>query len=291
MVAGWPPHFSIISSPSDIVKAFATGAADYVTKPFNASELLARVQAHLELKNGRDVIQQKSGEMREMLHVLCHDLASPFANVLGVLQVLEDNPEGFAEYSELLKKSARNGTEVIDLVRQMRAVEEKPLELRPINLLHAVEESLLLLQQRFDSKELSVNKAIDAAIEVQAEKTSLINSVLNNILTNAVKFSFQGGTIEISATATASGATLSFKDSGIGMPAALLADLFDISKATSRPGTDGEKGTGFGMPLIRKFMHTYGGEIKVESREKKQSPAEHGKTVVLEFENAVAKLE
>jgi signal transduction histidine kinase len=67
-----------------------------------------------------------------------------------------------------------------------------------------------------------------------------------------------------------------------------LKDLFDISKATSRQGTKGEVGTGFGMPLMRKFVHSYGGEIEISSRDKRSFPDDHGTTIKLTLKAAAS---
>jgi signal transduction histidine kinase len=69
---------------------------------------------------------------------------------------------------------------------------------------------------------------------------------------------------------------LSVRDHGIGMPGGLLADLFDVRKTTSRPGTAGEKGTGFGMPLVRRLLTAYGGSIEVSSVDEDTGAADHG---------------
>ncbi len=71
------------------------------------------------------------------------------------------------------------------------------------------------------------------------------------------------------------------RDFGIGIPADLLDDLFDISKATSRSGTGGESGTSFGMPLMKKFVTAYGGRIQVESSTEESGSSEHGTEVIL----------
>jgi signal transduction histidine kinase len=60
---------------------------------------------------------------------------------------------------------------------------------------------------------------------------------------------------------------LSIVDQGIGIPAEILENLFSLSKKTSRPGTEGESGTGFGMPLVYATMKAYGGRIEIESAE------------------------
>ncbi len=277
------------TAAEDIVRAFEIGAEDYISKPFNTAELMARVKAHLEIKNSRDVIKQKVAEQRELFHILCHDLANPFSSIIGVLELLQNSPEYFSEYGDLLRSAARNGMEVINLVREMHAMEEKPLLLKRVNLLNAANESLSILAQKFKAKDLKTETHIDPDIYVRTEKTSLINSVLNNILTNAVKFSFEGTAIEIRAYRNDAGVYVSIKDSGIGMPPKLLEDLFDIHKATSLPGTLGEEGTGYGMPLIERFMKAYGGDIRVTSRDISIYPNDHGTEITLRFVDATEK--
>ncbi len=271
------------NEPEDIVKGFETGAVDYVPKPFNAVELLARVKTQLEIKHNRDLITKKSIEQKELLHILCHDLANPFNSMLGVMDVVREDPDSFSEYADLLGKSVSNGLEVIELVRGMRAVEEKPLELSEVNLSEGIEDSLAILKSRFDEKDIVIDVEVAADIVVRAERTSMVNSVLNNVLTNAAKFSKEGAPIDILATVDSERVALSITDHGVGMPSSLVNDLFDVSKATSRPGTNGEKGTGFGMPLIRKFMDAYGGTIMVESKDIVTHPEDHGTKVTLTF--------
>jgi signal transduction histidine kinase len=249
----------------DIVRAYELGAADYLSKPFNPPELLARVKAHLEIKESRDIIKKQNAEQKELLHVLCHDLANPFASVLSVLDIVDT--DNFSEYSDLLKKSAENGMGIIALIRQMRKLEEKPLILDSILLFDSLQESLTMLNNKFKNKNITVKLEVEDQIQIKAEKTSLINSVINNILTNAIKFSHSDGEINITSGKHGEKIVLSIRDHGIGIPKEMLNTLFDVNQSVSRKGTGGEEGTGFGMPLVRKFMSAYGGEIDIESVE------------------------
>ena len=263
------------TQPEDIVRGFEEGSADYVTKPFNIPELLARVHAHLELKKSRDIIVRRTAEQRELLHILCHDLANPFTAILGVLEVL-GKEKGVDKYVSILNGAARNGVELIELVRTLRAAEEKPLRLESVDLSDALKSSLSLLDSRFSAKRLTVDSDLEPGLTVRAERVSLVNSVLNNIMTNAAKFSFPGTSIRIRSFRLKNRVVLSIKDFGIGMNPDLLADIFDISKMTTRPGTEGERGTGFGMPLVKKFVETYGGTVEVKSCVKREEGGERG---------------
>jgi two-component system, sensor histidine kinase and response regulator len=96
------------------------------------------------------------------------------------------------------------------------------------------------------------------------------------VVSNALKFSQPGGTIAITARTDGSELYLSIRDQGIGMPDRVRESLFDFTKSHSRKGTAGEKGTGFGMPLMRKFVLLFGGSVDVVSRDIASHPADHG---------------
>ncbi len=269
----------------DIVKGFEVGAVDYISKPFNATELLVRVQTHLDLKFSKDLIETVSNERRELLHVLCHDLANTFHSIICLLALMK-NYEKFEELKSYLLSSANNGVEIIRLVRDMRALEEHKLRLEDISFSEALGQSCSLLKDRFAAKEIQVDVFAEESLKIRAEKTSFVNSVLNNILTNAVKFSHRKSKITVTAHADGEYARVSIQDAGIGMSQKMLKNIFDISKAISRPGTEGETGTGFGMPLIRKFMTAYGGSIEILSKAQDEHPENHGTEVILKLKLA-----
>ncbi len=270
----------------DIVKGFDVGAIDYVTKPFNPPELLARVKTQLIIKQQQDLIAEQNAQHKELLHVLAHDLANHFAILQMSLQAIEVLPHKLESYKEKMNRAVVNGIDVINLVREMRAMESKGIELSSINLLETVKESQILISEKLEAKKIDISIDIDPAIMIIAEKRSLVNSVINNVLTNAIKFSFEGSAITISAVIEDSLAKLSICDSGIGIPENLLANLFDVSKSTSRTGTNGEKGTGFGIPLMKKFVELYGGSVDVKSKPKDENPDDHGTEFIIQLKTA-----
>ena len=253
----------------DIIRGFQYGAVDYITKPFNTAELLARVRTHLELRDKSEELKDRNLKVQELLRVLLHDLSNPLSGIKGVIEFGQTNPEIYSSANELMKRAVNNCFSIIDSVRKMRAVDEGKMEiqLQYFALKECIEESLLLFEKRLQEKKLEVTVDIPDELRVLADKAIFLNSVFSNILTNAVKFSFPNSKIEISAVQTEGKVVLKVKDCGIGMPDWLLQDIFSPVKPTTRRGTSGEEGTGFGMPLVKKFIEYFQGNIEIVSSE------------------------
>lgn len=263
----------------DIVKGFELGAVDYVLKPFNSSELLARVKTHLELVAKNRELAQSAQEQKELLHILCHDLANPLAACSGASEILDE--ENYEVLKDIIHSAAQNGLEIIKLVRQMRAVEDKPISLAVVKVSEAIYQSKMILQPKFAAKNIELVSQVDPELRVCVEPISFINSVLNNLLTNAIKFSHVNSKITITAEPVAQHIKLTIQDQGMGMPKILIGKLFDVSQPTSRKGTQGEEGTGFGMPLVKKFVTAYHGTITVDSIDERENATEHGTCITL----------
>jgi signal transduction histidine kinase len=118
-------------------------------------------------------------------------------------------------------------------------------------------------------KQIQINHAIDKRINVFADK-NMIELVVRNILSNAIKFTPQSGSVNISCTTNSTHATLSIQDSGVGIKKEVIGKLFG-NENFSTQGTANEKGTGLGLILCKEFVEKNGGTIMVESAEGKGS--------------------
>lgn len=270
----------------DILKGFRIGAVDYVIKPFRPMELLARVRIHLDLKKKEKELVKINNERKELIHILCHDLANPINNISVLLQLTSEDPSLFESQKENINHSVLQGTKIINMVRRMITLDEKTVVLEKVNLKCALEKSLLTLDSLIKNKKLRVIIDVDPLINIHSEETSLVNSVFNNLLTNAIKYSYRGSEIQIEINDGKDFAGVVIKDFGIGMPRDLTKSIFDSAKVKSRPGTEGEKGTGYGMPLVKKFIESYGGSISLKSREKAGDNSGHGTEVYLNFKKS-----
>ena len=267
-----------------VIKGFDIGAADYVTKPFKSAELKARIRTHLEIRQTRVAIEKVSEERKELLHIVCHDLVVTLGGIEGITDpTVYYSIKDAENLRQIINAAAQNGLSIIELIRRMRALEEHKLDLSYLSLQTALRRSLSLVDQMLKRKNLTITCELSSDLEVFAEETSLVNSVFNNILTNAIKFSYPDSKILVDVQMAENEVLVSIRDFGIGIPEKVVARIFDIGARTMREGTFGEQGTGFGMPLVKKFMTLYGGSVEVVSRDKEEYQNDHGTLVLLRF--------
>jgi signal transduction histidine kinase len=75
------------------------------------------------------------------------------------------------------------------------------------------------------------------------------------------------------------------RDYGVGIPDSIMEKIFSIDRMSTRFGTQGEKGTGFGLPLVKKFITEYGGGIDIQSKDESSHPNAHGTSVTLHLKS------
>ena len=266
---------------------FELGANDIISKPFAPYQLKFRVKNNLNqfflkqkiLFYGKKM-KEKSEDTENLVRILCHDLVNP----LTVLKY-------FAKKSneEAVIGAVDQSFEIIEHIREMLALEsgKKEIKLEPIILDDLISQSIKNMEIRFQEKEIQFEQTHfqnAQGVEVLAEKTSLLNQVLNNLLSNSAKFSFKGGKIKIATKIDGDHVCLFIKDEGIGIPREILPNLFSKFVKTSRRGTEKEKGTGFGLPLVKTYMDFFQGDIHVDTKCKDEGHEEgHGTTFILTF--------
>jgi signal transduction histidine kinase len=94
---------------------------------------------------------------------------------------------------------------------------------------------------------------------------NMYRTVLRNLLTNAIKFTYNGGKVQISAEHQQKLAIITVSDNGKGIDKKIMSKLFIPSKPYTSPGTEHEEGTGLGLLLCKDFVEKHGGSIWVES--------------------------
>lgn len=220
-----------------------------------------------------------------LLRVLCHDLSNPLVLITGLLELLENNriPEEkrFAKY-KTVSRAAQLMADILSNVREMEAVDsgKRSISIVPVSLDRMFDDLNLIFRDRLTEKQicLEIINEIPEGVGVLADPVSLSNHVFNNLVSNALKFSFPGSTVRIVNRVEEEFVHVTITDTGVGMSEEIAQAIFDPTRQTTRPGTSGEKGTGFGMPIVKSFVEKYGGRIQVESTSAEINPSAHGTT-------------
>lgn len=240
---------------------------------------LSRVNASLESE-----VDKRVEENHAQLRTVCHDLDAPLSLALNDLGEYRVTGEGKALSRAV--KSLNDINKMIGRLRESQSVTDGKfsLEIREFSLSDLVDEARDLVLPRAIAKDLLIEIDILPSVTVLSDSGVFRDHVLVNILTNAIKFSRRGASIFIAGEIDPLGrVSLSVRDQGIGIPEALLESIFNPRSVSSRLGTEGEIGTGYGMPLMKSYMRNLGGDITVVSQTIDEDPFEHGTTVTCVF--------
>lgn len=221
-----------------------------------------------------------------LLRILYHDLANPLAIIAGSIEILEmpdTSSEDRAKRSQAIRRAAQLIQEILNHVRYIDQIHssKNQLKLVPVRLDEIFEKLQFLFADQLLKKnlQLKIVNQLPPGTKCLADPITLSHQVLDNLVSNAIKFSYPNGEIQIIARLDQEQRIhIQVIDSGIGIPRELLKNIFDPRIGKSRPGTKGEQGSGFGMSLVKTFVESYGGEVKVESQDARQHPDEHGST-------------
>lgn len=187
----------------------------------------------------------------------------------------------------IVGKSTKSLGEIIDKVKEMESIDggKKELTLKKQNIFDIVKLTVEFIDDQYQEKnvELIINDNGLKWVDANIDATVFRYNVLNNLLTNALKFSNPHSKVEINLHRQDHYIIVEVRDYGIGIPKKMLTSIFDPSKKTTRSGTSGESGTGFGMPLAHSCTIKMNGILRLESKDQSDSPDDHGTSFFISF--------
>ena len=291
----------------DKVRGFSVGGVDYITKPFQHEEVLARVKTHLtirklqqELRQQNETLEryaemlaQKNDELKaknaeldeknsqlnllnadkdKFFSIIAHDLRNPIGALRELPQLIAENLDNYSkdELRRLItmqRDAARNLFELLENLLTWSRMQRGLIEFNPepIQVSALVQRSIALLTPSAAQKAITLTQAVNPSLLGMADH-KMIDAVVRNLISNAIKFTNQGGTIEVSGNDDGAFMTIAVKDNGVGIGEQFLPKLFRIDEQYRRTGTANERGTGLGLILCKEFVERNGGEIRVESK-------------------------
>jgi len=286
------------------VNAIKRGAYDFISKPFTSELLLLTVEQGLEkrrLSLEAQRLNQVEAEAAELARqkaeaehlgtfkaqfalTVAHELRAPVAGAQSLLRTLTNGLVGaFTEkQSTILKRIESRLDELLALINDLltlaksrNLVEETPIEKVPLQPL--IQKVLASLEAMATEKGISVDFEDPASeINIYATEDGL-TIILTNLISNAIKYSREGGKVEITIKPEGQFVRVEVRDDGIGIPKDSLKKIGQEFFRASNAQSSGIIGTGLGLSIVQQFLSHFGGEFTIESKEGQ------GTTVVVTF--------
>ncbi len=283
-----------LSDIGDKVRAYEAGGVDYITKPFHAEEVLARVNTHLALRKMQRELQERNealqrevrereraeqvlaersrelarsnAELERMAYIASHDLQEPLRMVASYVQLLERRYMGQLdadahEFIGFAVDGARRMQALIDDLLTISRVDTKARPLQKVELGDALATALRSLRITIEERQAEVQCGALPAVRGDAAQ---LTQVFQNLLSNAIKFcQASPPCVDISARRDGALWQVRVQDNGIGVPPEYRERIFGMFQRLH--GRREYAGTGIGLAICQKIVERHGGSIRVET--------------------------
>ena len=252
------------------------GSVAVLHRPLSLDTLSSSVGAALRARRRqyqvRDLLQQREEAERrreEFLAMLAHELRNPLAPIRTGLQVLRlsESKDTSARAYAIIERQVGNMSRLVDDLLDVSRITRGKILLRKERicmfdmLKQAADGHALLTAEKGLAVVLT---APDEALFVEADPTRL-EQMIGNVLANAIKFTPAKGTIALSVTREGSLVAIRIRDSGVGIPRHMLAQVFDLFAQTDRPLDRAQGGLGIGLTIVKSLAELHGGSVEARS--------------------------
>ena len=237
------------------------------------TDITERKKMEDQLVNYTEELKISNAAKDKFFSIIAHDLRGPFHGFLGVSNILAEEADSLTreetkEYSNLLYSALQKQYKLLTDLLDWSRLQNKNivLNLEPVLLYRELVKAIESLGFVSNLKNIQIIERIEDNVFVTADK-NILELILRNLISNGIKFTNQGGIIDISAFIRDKFVEVTVKDNGIGMSKEDLINIFRKDKYLSTEGTSNEKGSGLGLLLCKEFVEKQGGTIWVTSEE------------------------
>jgi signal transduction histidine kinase/putative methionine-R-sulfoxide reductase with GAF domain len=233
---------------------------------------IENVRLFKELEAANRELSAASQHKSEFLANMSHELRTPLNAIIGFSEVLSERMFGELneKQEEYLKDIHASGQHLLSLINDILDLSKieagrMELELADFDLPTAIDNALTLVRERAGRRGIALHLSVDERLGPMRADERKIRQVVLNVLSNAIKFTPEGGRIEVAAVPRDEFVEVSVSDTGIGIAPEDQEAVFEEFRQV---GTAAKKveGTGLGLALSRKFIELHGGRIWVQSQ-------------------------
>ncbi|HXY54938.1 MAG TPA: ATP-binding protein [Nitrospirota bacterium] len=249
---------------------------EHLTKAYErlqtSNQNLATANRYLEEANRK--LRESDQVKSDFISIVSHELRTPLTSIKAFTELILIKPKMPAEKRSKLLTIINNETDrlarLINDVLDLTKIEAGKLSWRiaKVSLEEIIQTSVSGIQSLADNKSIAISTSVKNPLPLIFGDRDRLIQVINNILSNAIKFTPQGGKIQIT---TSLGETpkprilVSVSDTGIGIPAGDLNLIFDKFRRSGDVLTNNTEGSGLGLTITRQIIEYHGGSIWAES--------------------------
>lgn len=206
-----------------------------------------------------------------ILATVAHDLRNPISGILGLCNMLEQKNPASENlfYIDLIKRSSQTALGIMEELLEVSEMEAQNFQLLKQKV--CLNDLIVEVMEHFETDALEKQIALSPKIPAKKLYADLnlkkFNRVLENLISNALKFTGEKGTVQVSLEEKAETLMIVVKDTGIGIPKELQHFLFEKFSRAKRFGLKGEKSHGLGMYITKQIVDMHEGTINFESKE------------------------
>lgn len=287
------------TSTASVIEGLDAGGFDYITKPFDQAELLARVRVMLRLRTAEkgllavqalldeqnqqlsamNATLEKAGEealaatraKSEFLASMSHELRTPLNSIIGFsdLMISDSKQPPGERQAKRLEKISRNGRQLLALINDILDLskieaDRMTLTLAPVDVMAVARECVDLARPLLQEKPVRLEARIPAEMDTWEGDEIRLRQIITNLLSNAIKFT-DSGSVTLKLGGTDENVCISVSDTGIGIAPEHLPYVFEPFHQADSCSVRRAGGTGLGLPISRQLCRLMGGTIDVRS--------------------------
>ncbi|RXK11794.1 hybrid sensor histidine kinase/response regulator [Halarcobacter mediterraneus] len=248
---------SALDNLEDKIKAFEEGGVDYITKPFEEKEILARIKTQLQIYENKILIEKLLAQQDLFVKKIMHEMNTP-VSIISLNSELIEKQYGFSKEVEAIKASIKTLSSIYGDLSYKIKKENREYKPSQINLLQFISSRVQFFDELANTKNIHINLEYSENIEITINKYEL-ERVIDNTLSNAIKYSKENGEINLFFGKEDSNYLIILEDFGIG-----IEDTSKVFNAYYQQSTK-KQGLGLGLNIVKEICDKYKIEIDVES--------------------------
>jgi len=283
-------------------QGYASGGADYITKPFDPDIVRARVKAFVDLFHQRERLRAEQVGARtrerddalaqlevllesertarlhaetanrtkdEFLATMSHELRTPLTSILGwaVIARQQAKSSDVEQALGIIERNARTQMRLIeDLLDVARVMSGKlVLDVEPVDVMDALARAIDALKPAADAKGVSLTKRLTPNLGTILADVDRLQQIVSNLVSNAIKFTPSGGAVDVEAARTAATLVIVVRDNGAGIAPGFLPFVFEAFRQADGSTTRRHGGLGLGLSIVKNLVGAHGGKVTAHS--------------------------